>query len=194
MEGAEEVDGQEVDMDQHDMDQHDTARRRGVVVGVDGSPHSLHALRAAAELARMRGQKLTVVTAWRPIDDIELGPGVVHTRDLSDRAAQRMRALVAEVLGEEFRDLDLEVCAPEGPPADVLVELSFGADLLVVGASGHGRLRHAVIGSVTSYCTKHAGCPVLVVPSREDRARRRRRHRDVLEEHDRLVPMQGPLL
>jgi nucleotide-binding universal stress UspA family protein len=38
-----------------------------------------------------------------------------------------------------------------------------GADLLVVGSSGHGSRRHIVLGSVADQCTRHAACPVAVV-------------------------------
>ncbi len=35
---------------------------------------------------------------------------------------------------------------------------------LVVGAGSGGRLRRGLRRSVTAYCVKHAGCPVLAVP------------------------------
>ncbi|WP_367183942.1 universal stress protein, partial [Ferrimicrobium sp.] len=35
--------------------------------------------------------------------------------------------------------------------------------LLVVGASGHGSVVGALIGSVSEYCVHHATCPVVVV-------------------------------
>ena len=38
-----------------------------------------------------------------------------------------------------------------------------GADLLVVGSSGHGSHRHIVLGSVADQCSHHARCPVAVI-------------------------------
>lgn len=40
-----------------------------------------------------------------------------------------------------------------------------GADLIIVGAHGHGLLMHAVLGSVAERVMQKAGCPVLVVPT-----------------------------
>jgi nucleotide-binding universal stress UspA family protein len=52
----------------------------------------------------------------------------------------------------------------EGDPAQKLAEAARDADLLVVGSRGHGHLRHAVLGSVSEGCVRHATCPVVVLP------------------------------
>ena len=40
-----------------------------------------------------------------------------------------------------------------------------GADLIVVSTHGRTGLRRALIGSVAESTVRHAGCPVVVVPS-----------------------------
>jgi nucleotide-binding universal stress UspA family protein len=47
--------------------------------------------------------------------------------------------------------------------ARTLIEHAAGADLLVVGARGHGGLMSHVLGSVSTHCVNHASCPVVVV-------------------------------
>jgi len=42
-------------------------------------------------------------------------------------------------------------------------------DLLVIGARGRGVLAALLLGSVASYCVRHAPCPVLVVPASSPR-------------------------
>ncbi|MFC7656788.1 universal stress protein [Pseudonocardia benzenivorans] len=50
--------------------------------------------------------------------------------------------------------------------AATLVEMSVGAQLVVVGSRGRGALRGALLGSVGQALLRHASCPVAVV--RED--------------------------
>jgi nucleotide-binding universal stress UspA family protein len=52
-----------------------------------------------------------------------------------------------------------------GSAAPVLTRAAVHADLLVLGSHGHGRLHHAVLGSVSEECVRHARCPVVVVPA-----------------------------
>jgi len=47
---------------------------------------------------------------------------------------------------------------------EVLTTAAADADLLVLGSHGHGRLFHAVLGSVAEQCIRAAVCPVVVVP------------------------------
>ncbi|MEO6090265.1 MAG: universal stress protein [Umezawaea sp.] len=46
---------------------------------------------------------------------------------------------------------------------DPAVELHH-ADLLVLGAHGHGKAAGVLLGSVVSECLRHAACPVVVIP------------------------------
>ena len=50
-----------------------------------------------------------------------------------------------------------------GHPAQVLLDASAGAQLLVVENSGHGGLTQTLPGSVREHVITHATCPVLVM-------------------------------
>ena len=50
-----------------------------------------------------------------------------------------------------------------GHPAQVLIEASREADLLVLGSHGHGAFTGILVGSVSIHCVTAAFCPVVVV-------------------------------
>jgi nucleotide-binding universal stress UspA family protein len=58
----------------------------------------------------------------------------------------------------------VEVDAFVGDPAEVIVELSKGLDLLVCGSRGYGPARAVLLGSVSRRVTAEAQCPVIVLP------------------------------
>jgi nucleotide-binding universal stress UspA family protein len=50
-----------------------------------------------------------------------------------------------------------------GNAAQVLLDASAGAELLVVGSRGHGGFVEALLGSVGQHYVHHAVCPVVVI-------------------------------
>jgi nucleotide-binding universal stress UspA family protein len=53
----------------------------------------------------------------------------------------------------------------EGRAEEEIVEVAeeIGAGLIVLGSRGHGRLRRALMGSVSDAVVRHAHCPVTIV-------------------------------
>ena len=137
-------------------------RDTDIVVGVDGSPSAKAALRWAAAQARLAGARLRVVAVWE-IPVYAAWMPMVPYEDLGLAAGKMLAESVGEVLG-------LEVCVPElletvlpGHPAQVLVDESAHAAVLVVGSRGHGGFAGTLLGSVSQQCTQRAHCPVVVV-------------------------------
>ncbi len=60
-------------------------------------------------------------------------------------------------------DLTVEWRCVPGNPAEILIEESRLARILVVGSRGLGGFMGLVMGSVSSQCVHHSHCPVLVV-------------------------------
>ena len=57
----------------------------------------------------------------------------------------------------------------EGSPAEILIEASRDADLLVVGSRGLGGFKGLLLGSVSQQCSQHARCPIVIVGPHEER-------------------------
>jgi nucleotide-binding universal stress UspA family protein len=138
-----------------------------IVVGVDGSPPSDDALRWGRFLTESIGGTLQAVFAWPSIaewaspwapDEVavpwELDPGKDAARFL-DQTLDR-------VFGDD-RPAKLQATVAEGSPTKALLQISEGARMLVVGSRGHGGFTGLLLGSVSTACTEHARCPVLVV-------------------------------
>jgi nucleotide-binding universal stress UspA family protein len=137
-----------------------------VVVGTDGSPGAVRAIRFAAEEARLRGVPLVVLRGWS-IRTAPLPPGAadgaVPPLDAFEAAvADAVREQVAAVLGD---DPGVEVVAlpVHGPGEQLLVEAAATASLVVVGKRGHGALLSRLLGGTSEYVVTHAPGPVAVV-------------------------------
>lgn len=133
-----------------------------MVVGADGTPCSEEAVRWAAHQAELCGCELQIVVVWHwPVNYGFPAPMVSGF----DPAAQAMATVDEQVeeLRREHPALTVRTAVVEGAAGPVLVEMSHGAELLVVGTRGHGGLVGLVIGSVSEHCVTHAHCPVVVV-------------------------------
>lgn len=141
-----------------------------IVVGIDGSDHSTHALRAAAGLASALNLRLEALTCWNRSEiylAAQIPAGVFAEIDPREAEAARfVEDAVERVFGLE-RPRGLITSIKYGHPAQILVQESAKARLLVVGRRGRGGFLGLRMGSVSSACIAHARCPVLVVSSQE---------------------------
>lgn len=124
-----------------------------VVVGVDGSPNSMEALRHALRRAAERGAAVEMIYVIPA--DAELA-SVAAGYSMLDAAA---RCVAASGLCVHNAERTV-VC---GDPAEVLVKRSVGAQLLVIG--GRFRSEHSgnlLGGDVVPYVLGRATCPVRI--------------------------------
>lgn len=140
-----------------------------VVVGVNGSPGSLQALRFALGLTGLHGATLVPVLAWHlPGGELARRRGALpgsYTRELAEIAQKQLLRAFDEGLGGLPHDVHVEPWVIRGGSGPVLVEAADQAgDLLVVGAGRRGMPHHALRASTARYCLAHAGCPVIAVP------------------------------
>ena len=144
-----------------------------IVVGVDGSEHSLEALRFALAEARLRGAKVMAVhVPHLPMAPVVGAPAFVIgdlpdlVQSIEETAATVVETMLAEV-GDEAEGVEVETVVVRGGVAHELVKAAAGADLLVLGSRGHGGFVGLLLGSVSQQCAYHASCPVVIVPGKE---------------------------
>ncbi len=140
--------------------------RRDVVVGVDGSRSSEHALQWAVRHTAKVGQVRPVAAwtyPWWAVSSPVPMAGVTYPAD-SEYFADEAQKSVTEFVDRIGSDEMLPPIVARGHAGKVLVEEARSADLLVVGSRGRGAVAGVLLGSTSSYCASHASTPVLIVP------------------------------
>ncbi len=157
-----------------------------ILVGIDGSKDSDHALEVALELARIHGAKVHVfhsvphhfeLPIFYPLDMMARTP--VETTSMKFNEAQLQREY--ENAGRSIIDHAKQFVAGKGLPPSMDVEYHLelqvspvdfavdfaannGVDLIVVGCHGHhSRIRRAILGTTAFKIVNESPCQVLVV-------------------------------
>lgn len=119
-----------------------TLGKERILMAYDGSSHSQNALRTAVAFAEMWQTALKILI----VDDDD------------NTAAREVQSYL------EAHDVDGEVLQATGDPSERIIEYaeSTDADLVVIGAYGHSKVRELVVGSTTTYVINHATCPILL--------------------------------
>jgi nucleotide-binding universal stress UspA family protein len=136
-----------------------------ILVATDGSPEAQRAERLAADLAAERHARLLLVcvadTRWAH------GPDEVAYSEVQLRAALREKVdrYLAEASDRLSAGVPAERSRLEGEPATEILKAAseWGANLLVMGTRGRGRLRGLLLGSTAQEVLHGAKCPVLLV-------------------------------
>ncbi|HEY2239524.1 MAG TPA: universal stress protein [Streptosporangiaceae bacterium] len=148
-----------------------------ILVGIDGSPASVAAVRWAGREAQLRGMRVHVVFVRdRRLPTPHYAPQPRTSEPMpSPAAGETMQAVVREALGTQPpAGVQLELA--DGLPARVLIDRSVGAEMLVLGSAQPGGAStrgpaaplaqaRAPLGPVARDCLHAAPCPVVVVRS-----------------------------
>jgi nucleotide-binding universal stress UspA family protein len=136
---------------------------RKILVAVDGSDDAAAALRHAGELARDQHAKLVVLTVVPATPPQVAAPSAAApTAAETEAAYERILRHAVESLPD---DVGVITRIVRGRPARAIAEVAreIDCDLIVMGAHGHGRLHHALIGSTSDAVVRHADRPVLLM-------------------------------
>jgi nucleotide-binding universal stress UspA family protein len=141
---------------------------RKILVPVDFSSHSAHALQMAIDLAKTFGAKLHLLHCYS-INVGAISPyGLVipesFDRDIRD-AAQRQLAQWREKATAKKVEAETEVSPVFPSEAIATTAERIGADLIVMGTRGLSGVKHVLLGSVAERTVRIAPCPVLTLKS-----------------------------
>lgn len=133
------------------------------VVGIDGSTGSQRALDwAVAHVETIGPVKPIAAFHVEPMAD-GIGLPALH-QDLSQLMVENATANLVKSLETGQPDLLERSVVVRGYAGPALVRAAEGERLLVVGSRGRSALAETLLGSVTSYCVKHATVPIAVIP------------------------------
>ncbi|MDB5357087.1 MAG: Universal stress protein family [Phycisphaerales bacterium] len=137
---------------------------RRILVAVDDSQPAGWAIDTAARLALGLGGKVGLVHVVPT--DIGCGPDIAFARaDLYGERHYRCEELLQRAAARVPGSIGAEVMLKEGEATRQIVATAreWGADLIVLGAHGRGRVAHFVLGSTAEAVVRHAHCPVLTI-------------------------------
>lgn len=144
-----------------------------VVVGIDGSEHSLAAADLAADEAALRRLPLEILhglvapVVARPAGIPPDLPPVAPAPELDDAPvrewAEQLLREAADRVRARHPELPMVTRLRDGYPAWILTDASRQASLLVVGHRGAGGFAELLAGSVGIQVANHSACPVIVV-------------------------------
>jgi nucleotide-binding universal stress UspA family protein len=143
---------------------------RTILAAVDGSRDAAAALRHAATLARDQHARLIVLTVVPAAPTQTVTPaGALPAAVDNERGFAR---ILREAVDSLPPDVGVESRLVRGRPARRIVEIAeeAGCDLIVMGFHGHGRLHHALIGSVSDSVMRASTLPVLLMRAAQEPA------------------------
>jgi len=140
--------------------------KRVIIAATDGTDSSLAAVEWAAATAQQRGLPLRIVYAYDwDWHETRFDIGTEYL-DVARQLADAVVAFAYDRAREVAPNGNVSTGTLVGHAVPRLLEVSRGAELLVVGSRGRGGFAGLLLGSVSQRMATHAPCPVVVVRGR----------------------------
>lgn len=151
---------------------------RKILIAVDGSPQSKHAVEYAVSNILRQGDHVLVVHAQEPL----LNYIAVYEADMVispfndpkiEMDRQRAGLAIAKECAKPIQEahFSCETRLLVGNPRESILEYveQEGASLVIVGSRGMGTLKRTLVGSTSDFLVHHCKVPVLVVRPVEEK-------------------------
>jgi len=140
-----------------------------IVVGTDGSETAAEAVRQAADLAKLAGSELRIVSAYEPVsrrrvEGEKQGAPADVQHEIGPREDVNL-VLDAAAAAAKSKGVEVQTHPVEGDPAEAILNVAeeTEADLIIVGNKGMTGARRFLLGSVPNNVSHHAPCAVMIV-------------------------------
>lgn len=128
-----------------------------ILIPVDGSQQSINAFKKAVQIAKRNDAILHLVTVVDKRNDPEEAASIERDKEAL------FKSLEAHASKENLTiEKDIKFGNAKKLIAEDLVK-DWSIDLIIMGATGKGRIAKLVVGSITNHVTRHARCDVLIV-------------------------------
>lgn len=136
-----------------------------ILVPVDGSEASKHALAYGVELAKAHQASLILLAVADVTEAAYPIMGVTIDRDGFYNVKKKTEHMLEEIKKTIPADVELHAEVENGVPGNVISSMveSNQVDMVIMGNSGKGAVSSFIMGSVSQYVIHHVTCPVLVV-------------------------------
>ena len=138
-----------------------------ILVPIDFSEHSKHALRYAKQIAASYDARLQLLhVIEKVIHPSFYALGNLYGDELMGSVQQKAKETLEQFLEEtEGPELSAEVHVIEGRAAADITECAkeLDSDLIVIATHGLTGIEHLLLGGVTEKVVRHASCPVFTV-------------------------------
>ena len=144
-----------------------------ILVAIDFSEVTDEVISKAVMLAKALQGQLRILHvddsapySYTPKDASALEPKPRVT--MAPTEQNNLGAIRSRLLKEQ---LEADYRLVEGPAADNILSAAreYAADIIVIGAHEHGKFYHFLFGDTTDSLIRHAQCPILVVPHKDDK-------------------------
>lgn len=142
---------------------------KNLLVPIDFSNCSRHALQYALFQAKETGGKITLITVI-PDSHTSYEYGVAEAIELQERRKRQLEQDLTQLANDTFNGVPHQIVVKSGKPFEEIVREAkdLAADLIVISTHGHPGETQVDLGSTTERVVRYATCPVLVVRCSEE--------------------------
>ena len=140
-----------------------------ILLGLDGSDPSKHALDYAVEIAKKWGSELLVLSVVPPVFVPVIEPGLLSEnidklKEETEKFYQKVLIQAEEKL-DDYPEIQYKTILEHGRPCKVInnVASEENVDLIVIGSRGLGGITGYLLGSTSHRVAGHCKMPVLIV-------------------------------